>query len=356
MANRKVIATENRGNELDNWLTPEEGTVKGYSLHPQSREAAAMSEYTQAQIEMVDLDMIEPDPQQPRRSVDDPEIEELAESFRQHGILRPLLLLPIPTWDQGKPQVHRIVYGERTWRAAKRAGLRQVPAIIRSMDAGKVLEIQMTENIQRRDLSEQEVAYGARRLMKEFNLSLREVARRIGKSPALLSKIIRVSDDPALMRAIKDGGITYAEAQEMIVLENRERMKLVEQVQEQRAQGEPVTQKSVRDQVRTVQLGQGVSSRNTSVPSQAGIPVYTPQQVPAATLPQTQPHQSLSHAKHYLEKAESDIKVLHNPQRYYHQQCAPVVQRLRELLDSIERIGAGEQQDEHGEAQEARSA
>lgn len=147
-----------------------------------------------ARLEWLRVDQIQPDPNQPRKALGD--IQALADSIRENGILQPIVVSPMGADGADALQKYRIVSGERRYSAAKLIGLETVPAIVRSFEEQQRLEVQLVENLQREDLSPIEEATGYQRLMAEFGLKQRELAERIGKSPSAISQILRVLSLP----------------------------------------------------------------------------------------------------------------------------------------------------------------
>lgn len=142
------------------------------------------------------LDSIRPNPSQPRRTFDEDELAELAQSIATRGVLQPILLRP----DPEAPDRFQIVAGERRWRAAKRAGLSTIPAIVREVDELALLEVGIIENVQRTDLNpiEEAEAYGA--LMKRFGRTQESLAESVGKSRVHISNTIRLLNLPETAR------------------------------------------------------------------------------------------------------------------------------------------------------------
>jgi len=134
---------------------------------------------------LIDINDIEPNREQPRRHFDEDGLQELAESIRQYGIVQPLII-------QKKGEGFEIVAGERRWRAARLAGLKKVPAIIKNYSEREVLEIALIENIQREDLNPIEEANAYKRLIEEFNLKQDEVAERVAKSRVTVTNSLRL--------------------------------------------------------------------------------------------------------------------------------------------------------------------
>lgn len=144
------------------------------------------------------IDFLEPNPLQPRGSINADSIADLVDSIKQHGILEPIVVAKTPAGYQ-------IIAGERRWRAAKVAGLPEVPVIIKETTPQGMLEMAIIENIQRFDLNPIERAKAFERLMREFRLQSTEIATKIGKSPSYVSNSLRLLSLPD---ALKDGLLT----------------------------------------------------------------------------------------------------------------------------------------------------
>lgn len=147
------------------------------------------------QITKIPIDQLQSNPLQPRGVISPESLVDLVDSIRQHGILEPLVVAATPAGYQ-------IIAGERRWRAAKIAGLKEVPSIIKETTPRGMLEMAIVENIQRIDLNPVERAKSFQRLVDEFMLSTSEIARRIGKSQAFVSNSLRLLTLPD---AVKDG-------------------------------------------------------------------------------------------------------------------------------------------------------
>src|SRR3989344_6935779 len=147
------------------------------------------------QIYELEIDLLQPNPLQPRGLISPDSLAELAHSIKAHGILEPLVVAKTPAGYQ-------IIAGERRWRASKVVGLSKVPVIIRETSPQGMLEMAIVENVQRIDLNPLDRAQGLERLQAEFGLSTSEMATRIGKSVAYVSNSLRLL---ALPDALKDG-------------------------------------------------------------------------------------------------------------------------------------------------------
>jgi len=157
---------------------------------------------------------IEPNRAQPRKSFDQETLAELAESIKQHGVLSPLLVRPLP---QGN---YQLVAGERRWRAARMAGLSEVPVIIREMGDTEATEIALIENLQRENLNPIEEAMGFRRLMEEFAFTQEDVSRRVNKSRSSVANALRLLHLPdATLRQVENGLLSTGHAKALLALE-----------------------------------------------------------------------------------------------------------------------------------------
>jgi ParB family chromosome partitioning protein len=141
----------------------------------------------------IDIDRLAPNPRQPRTSIDERTLEELAQSIRSNGVIQPILVRP--SGDR-----YEIVAGERRWRAAQRAGLLKVPVTIREIDDASLLQVALIENIQREDLNPIEEAQAYRRLADELKLSQESIAGAVGKDRATVANYVRLLRLPAEVR------------------------------------------------------------------------------------------------------------------------------------------------------------
>ncbi len=152
-------------------------------------------------LALVNLDQIAPNPFQPRKNFNEASIEELARSVREHGIVQPLVLTH--TTDNK----YRLVAGERRFRAAQRAGLQQVPAVIKErMTDSDALQIALIENIQREDLNPIEEAYAYHQLHEEFGLTQDEISKRVGKERSTVANFLRLLKLPDPVKKLLAGG------------------------------------------------------------------------------------------------------------------------------------------------------
>ena len=165
---------------------------------------AENSSETGSETVTIPINDIEPNRDQPRREFDEQALQELADSIAAHGILQPLLLRPFP--DGG----YQIVAGERRWRAARMAGLREIPAVIREMTEQEVMELALIENLQREDLSPLEEAMGYQALMEQYGFTQEDVARSVGKSRPVVANALRLLNLPEEVRDMLSEGLISA--------------------------------------------------------------------------------------------------------------------------------------------------
>lgn len=165
-----------------------EGVGLGADEPASSKSSSSASSTSPRAVTEYALSDIRPNPAQPRRTFSEQELDELAVSIRQRGILQPILLRP----DPDAPGQYQIVAGERRWRAAQRAGLSTIPAVVRDMDELQLLEVGIIENVQREDLNpiEEAEAYGA--LIKRFGRTQEDLAESVGKSRAHIANTMRL--------------------------------------------------------------------------------------------------------------------------------------------------------------------
>lgn len=156
--------------------------------------------HTNDEVLTLDIDLLQPNPLQPRGTIAPETLVELIDSIREHGILEPLVVAHTPAGYQ-------IIAGERRWRASKAAGLRTVPVLIKETTPQGMLEMAIVENVQRVDLNPLERAQAYSRLMDEFGLANSEIAQKVGKSPSYISNTLKLLQLPD---ALKDGLISGA--------------------------------------------------------------------------------------------------------------------------------------------------
>ncbi len=157
------------------------------------------------------IDLVQRNPQQPRKHFDETELNELAGSIRTHGVLQPILVRPIA---DGK---FEIVAGERRWRAAQKAGLHSIPAVVRELNEVEVLEIAIVENVQRMDLNPLEEAQGFQALIDRFGRTQQEIADAVGKSRPHIANMLRLLALPDdLQEMVRDGRLSAGHARAIL--------------------------------------------------------------------------------------------------------------------------------------------
>jgi ParB family chromosome partitioning protein len=171
----------------------------------------------EGQVVKINITKIEPNREQPRKNFDEDAILELSDSIKQYGILSPLVV-------QDRKDHYEIIAGERRWRAAKKAGLKEVPAIIKNYTEQEIVEISLIENIQREDLNPIEEAQAYKRLLTEFNLKQDEVAARVSKSRVAVTnsmRLLKLCDE--VQQMVIEGKISTGHARALISIENPEK-------------------------------------------------------------------------------------------------------------------------------------
>lgn len=159
---------------------------------------------------------IEPNPDQPRKYFDEAQLNELAESIRQYGVLQPLLV-------QKKRDHYEIVAGERRWRAARIAGVEKIPVIVREFSAQEAMEIALIENLQREDLDPIEEAKAYERLMLEFRMTQGEIAKRVSKSRTVITNSVRLLYlNPEVQKMVSEKRITSGHARAILSLQDQD--------------------------------------------------------------------------------------------------------------------------------------
>lgn len=172
---------------------------------------------------LVNITKVEPNREQPRKNFDEDALEELAESIKQFGLLQPILV-------QDRKTYYEIIAGERRWRAAKKAGLKEVPVIIKDLSEQEIVEISLIENIQRENLNPIEEAQAYKRLLTEFNLKQDEVAERVAKSRTAVTnsmRLLKLCDN--VQQMIIDDMISTGHARALITIEDPEQQYAIAQ-------------------------------------------------------------------------------------------------------------------------------
>ncbi|HET8785249.1 MAG TPA: ParB/RepB/Spo0J family partition protein [Candidatus Limnocylindrales bacterium] len=252
-------------------------------------------------VRIVQVDRIEPNPEQPRLAFNQETLDELAASIREHGVLQPILVRPIG------PNTYQLIAGERRWRASKLAGLETIPALIEEIDDDTALEISIIENLQREDISPLDEAAMYDRMVSEHGYSIRKLADKLGKDKGYVENRLRLADAPDEVRELvslrKD---TLSHAYELMKVEDpKRRRRLADQV----ARGE-LTLIKLRDKIegrrtRAPRSLQDVNGSNESLDLELDLePPTGTDGTPDIDEPEVVPAAPMS------EAAEDDMAVL----------------------------------------------
>ena len=167
----------------------------------------------------IGIELIGPNPSQPRKDFDDEALNELAASIKENGLIQPILVRP----STGGGATYEIVAGERRWRASKLAGLTTVPVVIKELSDRETLALALIENLQREDLNPLEEAWGIQRLKDEFGLSQDEVAKQLGKSRSAVANILRLINlSENAQQDLRQGRISAGHARALLAFEDPE--------------------------------------------------------------------------------------------------------------------------------------
>lgn len=168
---------------------------------------------------------IEPNKDQPRKDFDEDKLAALAESIKEHGVISPILVTP------GKGGTYKIVAGERRWRASKLAGLKEIPCIIKELNAQELSELAMVENLQRDDLNPIEESEGYRYLMERFSLTQEEIAKKIGKSRSAIANALRLNNLCTEVKALlKNDKLSQGHARALLTLDADAQLAIAERI------------------------------------------------------------------------------------------------------------------------------
>lgn len=205
-------------------MPPRSGLGKGLdALIPAGSKTAATA--SPGGVTQVAVDLIQRNPRQPREKFDIEELENLAVSIREHGVIQPLIVAP------GKGGIYILIAGERRLQASRKAGLKTVPVVIRTATDQQLLELALIENVQRADLNPIEEAEAYQNLAKEFKMSHETIAARVGKSRVAVTNTLRLLDaSAAVKQALVDGRITEGHARAMLSLSARAQETLLNQI------------------------------------------------------------------------------------------------------------------------------
>jgi ParB family chromosome partitioning protein len=205
-------------------MPPRSGLGKGLdALIPSGQKTSGSS--AAGGVAQIPVESIQRNPRQPREKFDLEELENLAASIREHGVIQPLIVSP------GKGGLYTLIAGERRLQAARKAGLKTVPVVIRQATDQQLLELALIENVQRADLNAIEEAEAYQHLAKEFKLSHETIAARVGKSRAAVTNTMLLLDSPAAVKqALVDGRISEGHARAMRTLPAKAQEELLKKI------------------------------------------------------------------------------------------------------------------------------
>ena len=170
--------------------------------------------------QMLPIHKVEPNTNQPRQDFDEEELASLADSIATHGVVQPLTVRELSSG------YYQIIAGERRWRAARQAGLKEIPAVIIEADDKKTMELALIENLQRQDLNPVEEALGYQSLMQDHTMTQEEVAKRVGKSrPAVANALRLLALSPAVLEQVRSGQLSPGHARAVLTLKTEKAQK-----------------------------------------------------------------------------------------------------------------------------------
>ena len=172
-------------------------------------------------VKQIPIAQISANPDQPRKTFNQKELDELANSIKERGVLQPIILRTV----KDKPYLYEIVAGERRFRASQLLGLTEIPALVKNLDDKNAAEISLIENVQRENLNPIEEAEGYENLMKKYQYSLADISKLIGKSESYIRNLMRINSLPdSVKELIKEGKISASHARTIAVADNPEQM------------------------------------------------------------------------------------------------------------------------------------
>lgn len=186
-----------------------------------------MEDKDQENIQDIKVEEIKANKNQPRKKFDEEKIQELANSIKEHGVLQPIIV-------RRKAGGYELVAGERRWRAAKKAGIEKIQAIVKDLSDADVMEIALIENLQREDLNPLEEAEAYKKLIEEFGMTQEELSKRVGKSRSQIANTVRLLNlDEEIKKLISDEKLTAGHARALLAIEDKkERLKLAKKISE----------------------------------------------------------------------------------------------------------------------------
>jgi ParB family chromosome partitioning protein len=206
-------------------MTKRSGLGRGLDALIPTGKTASPSGGDAGGVTQLPIDSIQRNPRQPREKFDIEELENLAASIREHGVIQPLIVSP------GRGGVYTLIAGERRLQASRKAGLKTVPVVIRTATDQQLLELALIENVQRADLNAIEEAEAYQNLAKEFRMSHERIAERVGKSRVAVTNTLRLLDaSAAVKQALVDGRITEGHARALLTLSAKAQEALLNQI------------------------------------------------------------------------------------------------------------------------------
>ena len=242
----------------------------------------------------IEIEHIRPNPYQPRRDFDETALEELAASIQQLGIIQPITVRGM---ENGRFEV---ISGERRLRAARRAGLKRVPAYIRSADSEAMLEMAIVENVQREELNPVEVALGYQRLIEECGLTQEQVAQKVGKNRTTVANALRLLKlPPRIQASLRDGSLSAGHARTLLSLDGEdEQIRLLKQIDD-----EGLSVREVEERVRLLTRG--------DEPNEPAKPA--PKADPAPVLPERDRLELEAYANRLRGLLSTKVQIKHKP-------------------------------------------
>ena len=187
----------------------------------------ASEEKEEKDVVLLKTSMIEPNKDQPRKTFDEEKIAELAESIKQYGIIQPIIV-------SKKDDYYQIIAGERRWRAAKKAGIKEVPVVVKDYSDREIAEISLIENIQREDLNPIEEALSYKQLIEEYHLTQEELAQRVSKSRTVITNAMRLLKlHKDVQKMLVNGDISAGHARALLALEDpKQQLQIAKEIKE----------------------------------------------------------------------------------------------------------------------------
>ena len=184
-----------------------------------------MEQKSEEIVQEIEIKKIIANDKQPRKDFDEQKLDELADSMKQHGVLQPVIL-------RKKGSTYELVAGERRWRAAAKAGIEKIPAIVKELSNSDVMEIALIENLQREDLNPMEEALAYRSLMSDFGLTQEDLSKRVGKSRSLIANTVRLLNlDKEIQDMVYQDELTAGHARALLSIQgNKERLNLAKKI------------------------------------------------------------------------------------------------------------------------------